>query len=229
MPETNPLDKLTPTNPPAEDTELPATSPPPEAKVLGVTAGDVVKILLGAILGGAITYGVTWLNSRAPHIRYSVSEVVRFPGEKNRMGTFTISMTNDGSKEAENVTCLVDLADSSFIEVEAGPKSVSPTKATSDHECKVEVAMLNPGETATVNVLADNPDKIKPEVSVRATGVNGEKGPARDKNPSGSIVLAIFGFVGFVTLAGKLTNDLASSFGSEASKAFVEALKKVLR
>ncbi|HUQ71415.1 MAG TPA: hypothetical protein VM165_17940, partial [Planctomycetaceae bacterium] len=64
---------------------VPTPAPRPERKVLGISVGDVMKILLGA----SIAWTATYFNRQSPYVRFTVSEVVSFAGDENKLGMFT--------------------------------------------------------------------------------------------------------------------------------------------
>jgi hypothetical protein len=172
---------------------------------LAVPVADWVKIGIGLMLGIGTMLFSNWWTSKAPFLRYTPADTVVFQGDKNRFGLVTCSVTNEGSKEAEDVEVFVDLADSPFVEVKASPETLQPVVKWENepavpaigfydpkeeakkrdlppprrgNHAHVTVKLLNQGESLQVLAMASNPDKLptRPEFTVRGKGVVGHIG-----------------------------------------------------
>jgi hypothetical protein len=151
-------------------TEQPAQKP--EKKVLGITLGDVTKLVIGAL----IALAVQWFLAKSPYLRITSTESTTFPGVKNQFGLVGTSVTNDGSKEAEDVECSFTLPDSDILDVTVVSDSGSATvKAEGKHKVRGTIGTLNAGESFRVTAMVTNPDKLPAKLDpiVRGKGVVG--------------------------------------------------------
>jgi len=135
---------------------------------------------LWALVASLITIPVTtWWNSSAPHLSYTVADVFQFPGEKTKLAMTTLSILNDGNKEAESVECWLRLEGSSGGEVNVSPKAFKTQVAMNGDTATIDLTRLNPKEQITIQVLSNmkTDEPSQPSVSVRAKGVVGSNSP----------------------------------------------------
>lgn len=132
--------------------------------------------LSSAIFGGIIALAVTWISAKTPHLQYTVSDPVQFQGEKVQIDIAYASVTNDGSKEAEDIECYVQYYGVKVQEVKVTPENLKPLISISENEFELKLALLNPGETFYISTLASKTGSFykSPKVLVRAKGVKGE-------------------------------------------------------
>jgi hypothetical protein len=152
---------------------------PREQRFLGMSGSDYAKIVMGVILGSVpAALIVSWINSKAPYLRVAVAETFRYQGEKSQLGVVHFTVTNEGSKEADNVTASLPQSGFKFEDVSARPKALEPTITPKGDTVLVNVKTLNVGEEIEVWALA-NSDKVPDhvDVNVRGTGVIGDKAP----------------------------------------------------
>jgi hypothetical protein len=173
MPENNPI--------PPENNSV-----PPEKKWLGLTLGDVMKFALGLGAGLALAIFGFWLNSSSPHLTFEVSTPLQFQGEKTKFGIITLAVSNEGSKEAENVVCTFNTFGAKDPEIKVTPENLNATTGIKGDVVTVAVPSLNPGER--ISVVAHTPDVLpdRPKVSVRGKGVNGTERKAISQSPRSS-------------------------------------------
>ncbi len=61
-----------------------------------------------------------------------------------------VTVSNDGSKEAEDVECWLNLAGSKIQDVKASPEYLNAAVTSKDDKIKVDVHLLNPKEELTI-------------------------------------------------------------------------------
>jgi hypothetical protein len=157
--------------------------------------------LLSALLGVAVTVVaaliVQKLQSREPHLVYSSVETAPFNGQNGVVGIYQIVLHNDGKKELEDISCFVRIPAAKIEQYRTivAPSLNSTTTETND-SVRAAIPSLNPGESAQISILASSSTSLpsRPEVSVRAKGVNGlEQTPA---TPPTREATSLLGFLG---------------------------------
>lgn len=206
--------------------EAPETqAEPKEVKFLWLPVGEWVKIVVGLLLligGGLIG---SWWSSKEPHLYVKQNETVRFQGEKIQYGIANITITNDGSKEAEAVDCKFDLHQ--VLEVKATPEILNAVVVVKGHKVSVTAPALNPGESLVVSA-ATNDANGTPEasnVAVRGKGVVGETKPKRDVTSLIVTALTAAASLLFGVVGGIWASRRAFNAGIKSSE---ESLKKNL-
>ena len=175
---------------------LPLESTPPERKILGVTFSDFTKVVAGAIaavvagmIGSLFTY---WLTTSSPHLSVAVSPAYQLPEDKTdkRFGITVFSVTNNGSKEAENVECTFTTPTTKhpFIlgtaeNLRKAPRDspcimvigehLHPITTIKTNKVTINVASMNPGESFGVGIFGFDVPPERPVVKVRGKNVVG--------------------------------------------------------
>jgi hypothetical protein len=212
------------------------------------------KILFGAVLGIGSTLFVAWMNSKAPHLRFTPADTVVFQGDKDSFGIISCVVTNDGSALAEDVALSVDLA-APFREVKATPKSLQPEvtyedpttpmgdrknpqfiSKTKEFSAHVGVKTLNPGESFQVLATVNNPDALqtkRPVFVVRGKGIVGvETGETHGSvySPLLSTLIGCFGGLVALTfmlfIVGVVSNIADGESGIQATKSTLKVFQK---
>ena len=144
---------------------------------LGVNRADYVKIFIGLLISASICLFAFWVNWRSPHLKVTIPDTFVFKGEKNQLGIVNVTVSNDGSKEAEDVECWLNLAGSKIQEVKASPEYLKAVVTPKDDKIRVDVHLLNPKEDLLISALISNPEKLpeQAKVEVRGKGVIGER------------------------------------------------------
>jgi hypothetical protein len=157
--------------------------------------------LLGLVLGVAGMVIANWWQSKAPFLRYTPGDTVIFQGDTNHFGLLNCSVTNEGTKQADDADIFIELAGSTFVEMKATPASLNPVVVMNKEKTNahITVKMLNPDESFQVVAMASNPEKLpsRPDFKVRANGVTG----TMEAKPPEHYFNA-FAFFGFLTLFG---------------------------
>ncbi|MGA2704272.1 MAG: hypothetical protein ABSH35_24640 [Isosphaeraceae bacterium] len=161
---------------PANQTPVPDPTKK-EWTFLGINRADYVKILIGFLISASICLFAFWVNWRAPHLKIRVPDTIVFKGEKNQLGIVNVTISNDGSKEAEEVECWLNLAGSKIQEVKASPEYLNAVVTPKDDRIRVDVHLLNPKEDLVISALISNPAKLpeQAKVEVRGKGVIGDR------------------------------------------------------
>jgi hypothetical protein len=157
------------------------TAPQPRT-YLWLTPGEWIKSLLPFIFGIIAGLMLSWWNAKAPHLAYTVSDPIPFHGDKTQFGILNVTIINDGSKEAEEVDCLLPLKGCKVQEVKASPDNLSPVVSFDQDKASVKVRLLNAGESLQISALANSPDTMPPNLTpqVRGKGVVGERAAKSD-------------------------------------------------
>jgi hypothetical protein len=184
------------------------TEPKAERKFLGVTLGDVVKLILAAIVGFT---AARW-NSTAPHLTYRVDDPLPSSNKDQKKPPLYLAVTtidNDGSKEAEDLDCALIFSGQNVEGVDTAPYGLQVTHSKEVHSfddndhpqiVRVRVPVFNPGEFLQV-ITITKPDsaterklvsldaaarakELRPWVTVRAKGVVGERLTAIQRSAS---------------------------------------------
>ncbi len=171
-----------------------------ERSFLGVTLADLSKTVIGLVVGVLLTLFGFWLTARSPHLKVTVPETIMYKGEKNQVSILNVTVTNDGSKEAEEVECWLLIPGTKVQEVKAGPDQLAPVVTTKENKVQIAVKTLNPREDFTISALLNTPEKLteQPKVEVRGKGVIGE----REAKSQLSILEQILIIMLTVTLSG---------------------------
>jgi hypothetical protein len=156
-----------------------ATKEKASGDVLGMPKSEWVKFFIvtvgGGILVGAVLASLGWwLASSKPHLTVRVRDTARFQGDKFNTGFATVSVTNDGSKEAEAVECQFAL--NGVQEAKVTPAHLNAVTTVKDGRVTVTVPMLNEQETLEIAAYTNNASGVEDRVtaSVRGKGVVGE-------------------------------------------------------
>ena len=217
---------------PAKQTPVPDPTKK-EWTFLGINRADYVKISLGLFTGAMLCLFAFWVNWRSPHLKVTIPDTIVFKGEKNQLGIVNVTVSNDGSKEAEEVECWVNLAGSKIQEVKASPEHLNAVVTSKDDKVKVDVHLLNPKEDLLISALISNPEKLpeKAKIEVRAKGVIGER-EAKTQEIAWLVFLgtavAVYGIIFiFVTLISVLFPTFVNRFFLR----FIDeaAIKEILR
>ena len=148
-----------------------------EWSFLGVTLADLSKTVIGFVAGVLLSLFGFWLTAKSPHLKVTVPETIMYKGEKNQVSILNVTVTNDGSKEAEEVECWLLIPGTKVQEVKAGPDQLAPVVTMKENKVQIAVKTLNPREDFTVSALLNTPEKPteQPKVEVRGKGVIGER------------------------------------------------------
>jgi hypothetical protein len=163
----------------------------------------IVVTVVGALIVGKV-------QAQQPHLSYSYNESIPFSGASNTVSIYQVTITNDGKKEIEGISCVIRIP---FAKIEQFKSTASPSLAVNStvagDSLKSEVANLNPAEAVQFTVLASSQGYLpnKPEVSVRGKGVNGE-----NKQPTGQAPISSWFTAAIATSAVGLTATFSSVF-----------------
>ncbi len=161
------------------DPKKDAVTPLGERHFLVMLVGDWAKMGLTFILG-IITAGLLgWWNAKEPHIKFSVSDPIQFPGEKLKVGIVNVLVSNDGTRYAKDLEVDLRLKGTRIQEVKTTPEILRPNITISGDKCFLTLPRLNHNETLQISSLAYDADKLEghPDVSVRAEDVKGDNQP----------------------------------------------------
>jgi hypothetical protein len=140
------------------------------------------QILLTALVTGVVTVGTGMLlfklQTRAPKLTYSTSETVPFSGGTAFVGIYNVDITNEGSKEVEDVVCVVRVPMATIKQHNLSVSAaISKEEGVGVGEYTVKLSGLNPSEAASISVLAESGTELprRAEVTLRAKGVTGSE------------------------------------------------------
>lgn len=150
--------------------------------------------------GAALIIGK--IQSQDPHLGYTVVSSIPFSGATDVVSIYQINLINDGKREVQDVTCYMRVPGGKIEQFKTSiAPSIGVTQTTTGDSLTVHISSLNPSDTATISLLASGAGELpsRPEVSIRASGVNGEektKSPQDDRHDgTWSVLLSGFGAV----------------------------------
>lgn len=170
------------------------------------------QILVTAVVTGLVTVGTGMLlfnlQARAPRLTYSTTDTVPFSGGTAFVGIYNIAIANEGTKEIEDVVCVVKVPGATIKQHRLlASAAVSKDEVVTGEEYTARLSGLNPAEGASISILAESSTEMakQPEVTLRAKGVTGsEKSGSRGVvSEFTSILAALMGaLAGVVALGG---------------------------
>jgi hypothetical protein len=138
----------------------------------------VVSAILGILITVVAALIIGKLQSRDPHLGYTVVSSIPFSGASDVVSIYQINVINDGKREVQRVTCYMRVAGGKIEQYKTSvAPSISVTQTVAGDSLTVQISSLNPTDTATISLLASGAGSLpsRPEVSIRASGVNGEE------------------------------------------------------
>jgi hypothetical protein len=168
----------------------------------------MAEILIAILIAVVSGWFGSWLTSSNPHLKVTVPEMGRFEGEKSNLRILSAIIVNDGSKEAEELECWIELPEAKIQEVSVLPETLQAEKVQKkDSQVLIRLKRLNPNQYIQISGLAVNTGKPdKPfKVEAWAKGVVGENQPIRPSTSIAQILnfiplaLAIGLAIGFYT------------------------------
>lgn len=157
---------------------------------------SIISALLGIVVTvvGALILGK--LQSTAPHLTYAVVSSTPFNGTNNFVSIYQLTITNDGKREIDEIACFARIPGG---KIEQYRTSIAPsipiTENASNDTLKVQIASMNPSDNAAISILATGTVGLpsRPEISIRARGVNGEERTESQKDNDPFSLLKVFG------------------------------------
>ena len=148
------------------------------------------QIIVTAVLTGLVTIitGMILFNlqTNKPKLTFDAPETSPFQGTGKNFAIYNVTISNTGGTNIGNVVGVIQIPDSSLdeIKVTAAPSLNYKTNITSG-TLTVDIPDLNPTESLTVSILATSQSEMNksPDVSVRGTGIIGEKKTSSDNAP----------------------------------------------
>jgi hypothetical protein len=140
----------------------------------------IISAAIGITVTVAGTLIIGKLQSREPHLSYSIVSSIPFSGPNNVTCIYQISLTNDGKSEIENINFFVKIPSAKIEQYKTSiAPSITVAENISGDTLKVQIASLNPTDSATVSLLASGANSLpsRPDVSIHAKGINGEEKP----------------------------------------------------
>lgn len=167
------------------------------------------------------------LQSREPHLVYRSAETIPFNGPNSVLAIYQLTIANDGTQPADDVTCYVRVGGAKIDQYKiAAAPSLNVSEKLSGESLTVQVPNLNPSEAVQVSLLATGASTstlpVKPEVSLRGRGAVGE--PASETKAEGrtiwpsalsSAFAAIAVMLGSFPLVGRLQTQIRKHIGRQ--------------
>ena len=152
--------------------------------ILWSIAADVVKPhIMPYIVKETQSHGKAAIEVGTPVLNYEViNSAIYNNHEKIRnspvVGIFNVKISNNGNAAAKNLTTVIRIHLGEFLEpvLEINP-AISNTVAVKKETININLPLLNPGESFTVNFLVNGFLSLrdKPEIHLRADGVIGKE------------------------------------------------------
>ncbi len=134
--------------------------------------GIVVGILTTFIGGSALS----WSQSKEAQLVFEDNETLPIQNKDQSTAIYHVTFLNVGSKEAEDVTCVVSLPNASVSNHNVScPASMMRVEEKKEDYLSENFKIFNPGEKVQISVLANSKTTlpVRPEVSFRGKGVTG--------------------------------------------------------
>ncbi len=178
------------------------------------SAGRVgwAKIAVSAFVGIAVTalgtVVATRFLSREPDLVYSVVESVPFTAPDKVLGIYQATIANEGQREVDEVLAVIRVPTSAVDRFKViAPGSLRYDAKADGDVLRISMPMMNPGDSLSVSILATGvlfPLPSRPDVSVRARGLNGKE--KVDKPKGGDFMTVLLTVTGAVSgLGGSLS------------------------
>lgn len=179
---------------------------------------NIWQILITAIVSGVITIGASMavfkLQESEPKLTYSDTKTIPFAGSNGVIGIYGIKIANDGKKYVSDVVCVVRIPNSKIdqFQVSVSPANQHSEQVTGD-TFMMKLSGLNPLEEAGISILVSANQTLpdQPEITLRATGINGTSRDSTQQEESGFSKLfpALVGLLGglitlFLSLSGRI-------------------------
>jgi hypothetical protein len=153
-----------------------------EKKILGLSIGDVLKLLIGGALSLAIAFAVYSWQAEKPRISWTVvSDAAHRSGNKT-IQIANINIVNRGVKDAENLECIVKLPGSKIDDMEVTPDTIRYSKSLNDDTGTLTIPLLGENETVFISLMSSNIQESKvisymatPFVTIRGKGLRVEE------------------------------------------------------
>lgn len=149
-----------------------------EAKFLGITVADWMKMVFTFFLGVSGTLFVTWWNTKAAILVYSSPAVTTFTGTDNSFSILGFNISNTGRQEVKDVECSFSIKSVEIKDVKITPEFLNNTVTLEKNgRAVVQIKLINAGDTFRITALTSHQGDSVPlsEISLRGTGVTGNK------------------------------------------------------
>ena len=179
---------------------------PTDPRLIGMPLSAIMGAVLGAILGIGGTLFTTWWTAKESHLTKRVSEILPFQGSSGETGIMNLTLSSDGSKEAEEIEGRIRVDGSNIEDVKIAPDIIGADKSVKGDTITIKIKTLNAGETLQVAALVKKNASLpsKPVADFRGKGVVAEEKPSEGKSPNNSpyntLVLIVGAFVGIMTI-----------------------------
>lgn len=137
----------------------------------GLLVGSFLTLITGTIL--------FWWQSSKAELRWTAVEVQPFESDTNSMAIYVVKLWNEGSEEAEQLECTVDIGGSTIDNYRIEPKRLSEHLRSDGKTLTLKLDYLNYEEPEPIQLqfVGVSPDQVqtKPNVSLRAKGAVGRE------------------------------------------------------
>jgi hypothetical protein len=150
---------------------------------------DILISVFSAMLAFVFAWLLYLIQAREPHLSFDTVETLPFQGPKEMTGIYHVTLMNDGSKEAEDVVCVIQVPKATVTQKKVNaPKSLAFTETSEGDSLRLSFPELNPQDVVNISVLASAPENLpsQPEVSFRGKGVNGVRRSERNEAAGGN-------------------------------------------
>jgi len=138
----------------------------------------LISASLTALLSLVVSIVVFNYTHDKPKLIYEIFPISSFVSDKTELGIYNVQILNDGSKEAEEITCDFNFAKGTkIIESKIEPSSSAISYNTINDSIKNKLTykfpMLNPSENCKFSFLIENFKETELHLSLRAKGIIG--------------------------------------------------------
>ena len=147
------------------------------------------QIIITAVVTGIVAFIVGMLlfqfQTQEPRLTYSAEDTLPFEGPLENIAIYHVKIENNGNKIVEDVICQLSFSTATITQsrIILEP-SITYSDTISSNSYRVEIANLNPQESAILSILASSPEQLpnRPEISLRGKGITGVEAPRQERN-----------------------------------------------
>ena len=151
-----------------------------------------LTILVTAVITGVVTVGVGmalfYLQQREPRLEFDYAETLPFEGGAETLAIYHVTVANRGRASIDEVIANVSVAPGQIRQARVlSEVGITFEETASGGTYLVSFSFMNPGDVATISVLAAHPASLpaEPSVSLRGTGTTGVRANSEDNSVLG--------------------------------------------
>jgi hypothetical protein len=97
---------------------------------------------------------VSYLQSREPRLVFVAPEAIPFQGPGKKIATYSVTISNEGARVAEEVVCVVRVPGGTVDQqVVTADSSIDHRETSAGDSLKIQIPVLNPSERVRASIL----------------------------------------------------------------------------